>query len=109
MQAVGDGGQGWGNALIYIFLSPTIRKQLFIYPLVRLLFYISKKTKARSERGGQHPVAVQDPPIRRHCSNRDHTHGVRASLAQSGEYAGRVDGKDSCVVDAEMSSLTTDH
>ncbi len=79
------------------------------YRLVRLLFYISKKTKARSERGGQHPVAVQDPPIQRHCSNRDHTHGVRASLAQSGEYAGRVDGKDSGVVDAEMSSLTTDH
>lgn len=28
-QAVGDGGQGWGNALLYIFLSPKLRGRLF--------------------------------------------------------------------------------
>lgn len=27
-QAVGDSGQGWSNALLYIFLSPSIRKWL---------------------------------------------------------------------------------
>ena len=27
-QAVGDGGQGWGNAILYIFLSPVIRERL---------------------------------------------------------------------------------
>ena len=29
MQAAGDGGQGWGNALLYIFLSPTMRTMIF--------------------------------------------------------------------------------
>ena len=28
MQAIGDGGQGWGNAILYVFLSPTIREKL---------------------------------------------------------------------------------
>ncbi len=32
MQAVGDPGQGWGNAILYIFLSPTIRHRLFTEP-----------------------------------------------------------------------------
>ena len=27
-QAIGDGGQGWGNAILYIFLSPIIRERL---------------------------------------------------------------------------------
>lgn len=27
-QAIGDGGQGWGNAILYVFLSPTIREKL---------------------------------------------------------------------------------
>ena len=27
-QAIGDGGQGWGNAILYVFLSPTIRERL---------------------------------------------------------------------------------
>lgn len=27
-QAIGDGGQGWGNAILYIFLSPVIRERL---------------------------------------------------------------------------------
>ena len=29
-QAVGDGGQGWGNAILYIFLSPMVRERLII-------------------------------------------------------------------------------
>lgn len=28
LQAIGDGGQGWGNAILYIFLSPVIRERL---------------------------------------------------------------------------------
>ncbi len=27
-QAIGDGGQGWGNAILYIFLSSVIRERL---------------------------------------------------------------------------------
>ena len=29
MQSVGDGGQGWVNAVLYIFFSPKIRNRLF--------------------------------------------------------------------------------
>ena len=29
MQAIGDGGQGWGNAILYIFASKIVRKRLF--------------------------------------------------------------------------------
>ena len=32
MQAIGDGGQGWGNAVLYVFLSPVIRKRLIKRP-----------------------------------------------------------------------------
>ena len=28
-QAIGDSGQGWGNAILYVFVSSTIRKKLF--------------------------------------------------------------------------------
>lgn len=30
LQAIGDGGQGWGNAVLYIFLSPIIRERLMM-------------------------------------------------------------------------------
>ena len=29
LQAVGDPGQGWGNAILFIFLSPNVRHRLF--------------------------------------------------------------------------------
>ena len=32
MQAVGDGAQGWANAVLYIFFSPMMRQRLFSYP-----------------------------------------------------------------------------
>lgn len=28
LQAIGDGGQGWGNAILYIFMSPVMRERL---------------------------------------------------------------------------------
>lgn len=34
-QAIGDGGQGWGNALLYVFLSSTIRQELFCLTCLR--------------------------------------------------------------------------
>ena len=36
-QAVGDGAQGWCNAILYIFLSPTIRRRLILDPCNRCL------------------------------------------------------------------------
>ena len=32
MQAVGDGAQGWANAVLYIFFSPVMRHRLLGYP-----------------------------------------------------------------------------
>lgn len=37
MQAVGDGAQGWANAVLYIFLSPVIRNRLCINPFNKCL------------------------------------------------------------------------
>jgi len=37
MQAAGDGEQGWENALLYVFLSPTMRSMLFRDPHVALM------------------------------------------------------------------------
>ena len=36
LQAIGDGGQGWGNCILYTFLSSEIRKKLL--PKMRQLF-----------------------------------------------------------------------
>ena len=44
LQAIGDGGQGWGNCIVYIFLSSDMRKKLFWNPL-RKITVRWKKTK----------------------------------------------------------------
>ena len=36
-QGIGDPGQGWGNAILYIFMSPVVRKQLITNPLRKLI------------------------------------------------------------------------
>ena len=36
MQAVGDGGQGWANALLFVILSKNNRQKLFIEPVKRV-------------------------------------------------------------------------
>lgn len=48
-QAIGDGGQGWGNALLYIFLSPNIRRRLFGEPLDQCLLATERKLQALLE------------------------------------------------------------
>lgn len=42
-QAIGDGGQGWGNAILYIFFSPDIRRRLFGEPFDRFLLAAENK------------------------------------------------------------------
>ena len=32
LQSIGDGGQGWGNAILYILLAPRIRNRLCVHP-----------------------------------------------------------------------------
>ena len=43
MQAVGDGAQGWCNAILYVFLSPTIRRRLFEQPLGKCFTFVGDK------------------------------------------------------------------
>lgn len=43
LQAIGDGGQGWANALLYIFLSPTMRRRLLIKPIGKMLIVVGDK------------------------------------------------------------------
>ena len=50
MQAIGDGGQGWGNALLYIFLSPVIRHELFCFSFFKCVNYVGKKMRAVGEK-----------------------------------------------------------
>ena len=50
LQAIGDGGQGWGNALLYIFLSPVIRQELFCWPFFKCVQFIGKKMRAIGEK-----------------------------------------------------------
>ena len=42
-QAIGDGGQGWGNAILFILFSKSIRERLFVNPGERLCGYIQKR------------------------------------------------------------------
>ena len=50
MQAVGDGGQGWGNALLYVFLSPVIRKELIFWPFCKCIEFTGWTIKATGEK-----------------------------------------------------------
>ena len=47
-QAIGDPGQGWGNAILYVFMSPVVRKQLITNPLRKLV----RTTRAMLAVGG---------------------------------------------------------
>ncbi len=42
-QAVGDGGQGWCNAILYVFLSSTMRRRLFVKPARGCLQVLGEK------------------------------------------------------------------
>jgi len=35
-QAIGDGGQGWANAILYIFSSKTMREKMIVNPAKRI-------------------------------------------------------------------------
>ena len=42
LQAIGDPGQGWGNAILYIFMSPVMRERLFCKPCKRSIRRIGR-------------------------------------------------------------------
>lgn len=111
LQAAGDGGQGWSNAVVYIFLSPTIRKQLFIYPLIRIMLYFSKKRGQSCSLDNDQPRTL--PMLK---ENLGLPWDQRIVRVNTGGFVGSSDhesdeeiegrAKDSGVV-AEMSSPTT--
>ena len=49
VQAVGDGGQGWGNAILYIFFSPVMRSRLFKEPFEDCYDTIKDKLYTRDD------------------------------------------------------------
>lgn len=57
MQAVGDGGQGWANALLFVIFSKNIRRRLFIEPLRRICI----QTRQAESNTGQAKAAGSRP------------------------------------------------
>lgn len=51
IQAIGGGGQGWANAILYVLLSPKIRKRLYasICPSRCVTCVLPCKLKEQSE------------------------------------------------------------
>ena len=47
---MGDGGQGWGNALLYVFLSPVIRKELVFGPFFKCVEFTGWAIKTTGEK-----------------------------------------------------------
>jgi G protein-coupled receptor 157 len=41
LQSLGDGAQGWANAILYVFWSPKIRKRLILNPLGHCCLYVA--------------------------------------------------------------------
>ena len=58
LQAIGDGGQGWGNAILYIFFSPVIRSRLFKEPCEDCFEAIQEKFQRLCESDSDHRQAM---------------------------------------------------
>lgn len=69
MQAVGDGGQGWGNAVLYVFLSPVIRSRLFIEPFQDCYEAIHEKIRGFPERDNYHQTSLYSEEQRKTTSS----------------------------------------
>ena len=66
-QAIGDGGQGWGNVILYIFTSEKLRKRLFGWMTVCVhnsnqVDRLSKPSyKEQYAAINNHPTAMNNP------------------------------------------------
>ena len=49
LQAIVDPGQGWANCILYIFLSPKLRKRMFVLPFQRVWRRLVKKIAQREQ------------------------------------------------------------
>ena len=49
IQAIADPGQGWVNCILYIFLSPELRKRMFVLPTQQVWRRL-KKTAQRQQK-----------------------------------------------------------
>ena len=43
LQAIGDPGQGWGNAILYVFLSPVVRDKVLVTPIQSCMAWFGMK------------------------------------------------------------------
>ena len=76
IQAIGDGGQGWGNALLYVFLSPTIRTQVLWDPCSRLFTLMTDKYSNIM----RVPTTVQSYSVKVDANNLDKASGDHTDL-----------------------------
>ena len=79
LQAIGDPGQGWGNAILYIFMSPMMRERLFCKPcrrsfrrIGRVLLTFAPST-ASADAGEEDSMAHGDEGPRQVPHRREHT------------------------------------
>jgi len=49
-QALGDGGQGWANAILYIFSSKIMREKMIVNPAKRMKEKVTKRWKKSREK-----------------------------------------------------------
>ncbi len=84
-QAIGDGGQGWGNALLYIFLSPSIRKRLFGEPFNKCLLATEEKLQGLLETETLTTKSVQ-------VSNKAPSEKVSMLVSSEGEDLNSITG-----------------
>lgn len=62
IQAIGDPGQGWGNAILYIFMSDPIRTRMISKPLRKCCLKIGRQLVklGPEESEGRDPGQIQD-------------------------------------------------
>jgi hypothetical protein len=63
LQAIGDGGQGWGNAILYVFFSPEIRRRLFGEPFDKCLLAAENKFQELLETETETSKSVQSGKV----------------------------------------------
>jgi G protein-coupled receptor 157 len=105
-QAVGDGAQGWCNAILYIFLSPTIRRRLIVDPCNQCInttidrAAVLLETDTRSHTAGHSEQSLERTNLieKRKNTERQNRHNGAKNLrfkdagAKRGGHYGATDG-----------------
>ena len=89
LQAVGDGAQGWCNSILYVFLSPKIRRRLFGLPFGNCL-------TIRSDNKIAHPIdsATTTPPFRNSMTSQP---AAEFESARTVEIENKTSSQSECI------------